>query len=224
MARLIAIEGIDGSGKGTHARLLREALSADGDEVALLSFPRYAETRFGHAIGEFLNGRFGSLGEVHPQLASLLFAGDRYESKAVIDEALSCNDVVICDRYVASNIAHQSAKLDEPDRSELMAWIAAIEFDVYQLPRADLTLLLDLPAATAQQLIARKSARGYTDKAADLQEADGAYLERVRQVYCLLAAEAENWQQIGVERDGQLRSIDDVASEIVTTVRLSASD
>lgn len=219
MSVLIALEGIDGSGKGTQSQRLQQTLTADGHRVALLSFPRYDQTFFGRAIGEFLNGRFGSLDEVHPQLAALLFAGDRFESKPLITDALAQHDLVLCDRYVASNIAHQAAKLEQPQRGPLESWIAQLEFEVYALPRPDLTLLLDLPAATAQQLIARKSARSYTDKAADLQEADTDYLQRVRQVYLELEAADPRWQRIEVERNGQLRSIDDVADEIAAVVR-----
>lgn len=216
---LIALEGIDGSGKGTQSQRLQQTLTGDGHRVALLSFPRYDETFFGRAIGQFLDGRFGSLDQVHPQLASLLFAGDRFESRDVITAALAEHDIVLCDRYVASNIAHQAAKLDQPQRDELQAWIAQLEFEVYDLPRPDLTLLLDLPAAAAQHLIARKSTRSYTDKAADLQEADADYLQRVRQVYLALETADAGWQRIEVERSGQLRSIDDVADEIAAVVR-----
>lgn len=214
MAFLVAIEGIDGSGKGTQAQRLREALDAAGVQTALLSFPRYGQTRFGRAIGEFLNGKFGQLDQVHPQLASLLFAGDRFESAAVIDDAMDSSDIVICDRYVASNIAHQAAKLEGAERVDLIAWIQSVEFEVYSLPRPDLTLLLDLPAATAQQLISRKATRTYTDKAADLQEADGDYLDRVRNVYRELCSQETNWRRVEIESNGQLRKIDEVASEI----------
>lgn len=102
MAPLIVIEGIDGSGKGTQAQQLTERLAATGRRVRLLSFPRYRETLFGHAIGDFLNGRFGQLNEVHPFLASVLYAADRFESKSVLTDALQQSDVVICDRYVPS--------------------------------------------------------------------------------------------------------------------------
>ena len=75
MSLLIDIEGIDGSGKGTQARLLCDRLVQSGVTATLISFPRYADTFFGRAIGEFLNGRFGTLEQVHPFLVSLLFAG-----------------------------------------------------------------------------------------------------------------------------------------------------
>jgi dTMP kinase len=218
MALLIALEGIDGSGKGTQSQRLQEALSADGHRVALLSFPRYEQTLFGRAIGKFLDGHFGALDQVHPQLAALLFAGDRYESREVILSTLDEHDIVLCDRYVASNIAHQAAKLNEPQSDELQSWIAQLEFNVYALPQPDLTLLLDLSVQTAQQLIARKAARSYTNKSADLQEADATYLQRVRQVYLDLQAADTRWLRIDVEQNGKLRSVDEVAREILTVV------
>ena len=159
---LIAIEGIDGSGKGTQAGLMRDALVARGHKTALISFPRYQETFFGARIGDFLNGRFGSLDEVHPFLAATLFAGDRLESRPMLIDALETHDVVVLDRYVASNIAHQAAKRTGDERRTLTQWILDLEFSVNKLPRPDLSILLDLPASTAQTLIAKKNARAYT--------------------------------------------------------------
>lgn len=218
MGLLIAIEGIDGSGKGTQSRRLAESLRRSGVRVALLSFPRYSETAFGRRIGEFLNGRYGALGQVHPLLASLLFAGDRFESRVVLHEALASSDCVILDRYVASNIAHQAAKADGPDRADLRGWIERLEFDIYGMPRADRTILLDLPVSWARRLIADKQPRTYTDKGADLQEADGDYLDRVRALYLELAADA-GWSSVPVVADDRLRSIDEVADDVERAVR-----
>jgi dTMP kinase len=116
---------------------------------------------------------------------------------------------------VASNVAHQAGKRMGDERLRLTEWIERLEFEVYGLPRPDGVLLLDLPASDAQTLIARKSARDYTDKAADLQEADAVYLEGVRQVYRELAASNANWRVISVLRDSKLRSIDDVAGDML---------
>ncbi|MFM7836280.1 MAG: thymidylate kinase, partial [Planctomycetaceae bacterium] len=106
MARLIAIEGIDGAGKGTQASRLKESLAARGLRAAVLQFPRYSATSFGAAIGDFLNGRFGTLAEVHPQLAAVLYAGDRFESRGLLLELMEQHDVVVLDRFVGSNLAH----------------------------------------------------------------------------------------------------------------------
>lgn len=218
MGRLIAIEGIDGSGKGTQSRRLVESLQRSGMRVRLLSFPRYAETAFGRRIGDFLNGRYGALDQVHPLLASLLFAGDRFESRGVLQEALAACDCVILDRYVASNIAHQAAKVDGPDRADLKDWIERLEFEIYGLPRPDRVVLLDLPVPWAQHLVAAKQPRGYTDKAADLQEADGAYLQRVRELYLELAAADPAWKCIPVVTDERLRGVDEIADDVERAV------
>ncbi|MEX0718552.1 MAG: thymidylate kinase [Planctomycetaceae bacterium] len=219
MSFRVAFEGIDGSGKGTQAARLRDALAGDGRRVDLLSFPRYSETFFGRAAGEFLNGRFGPADAVDPFLVSLLFAGDRFESKAVIERADAANDVLIFDRYVASNIAHQAAKLPPDRRDELAAWVERIEYGIHKLPRPNLVILLDLPADEAQRRIARKRPRDYTDRAADLHEEDAAYLARVREVYHELASRGENWRVIDCLRDGEPRSAEEIGAEIAAIVR-----
>ena len=216
---LIAIEGIDGSGKGTQAGRLTERLRSAGVSVQLLSFPRYQATRFGKAIGDFLNGRFGPLDQVHPILASLLYAGDRFESRDALKAAIYANDVVVLDRFVASNIAHQGAKLTGLLREELKDWVETVEFEIFALPQPDLVILLDLPAEAAQKLIAKKSARSYTDKKADLQEADGAYLAEVRSLYLELAANDSRWRIVPCLKDGMLRTIDDIGNETYEIVQ-----
>ena len=212
-ARLIAVEGIDGSGKGTQSRLLTDALNADGRRAALLSFPRYSETFFGARIGDFLNGRFGSLGGVDPFLASLLFAGDRLESKPVLLAALAEHDVVVLDRYVASNVAHQGAKRDGAERAELARRIEHVEFTLNALPRPDVTVWLDLPVPLASRLIAAKAARDYTDRAADLQEENTAYLARVAAVYAELAR-GDGWVRVACAEGDAVRSVEAIAAEV----------
>ena len=220
MSLFIAIEGIDGSGKGTQAARLHANLMSKGHKSALLSFPRYQQTMFGQKIGDFLNGRFGTLETVHPLLASLLFAGDRFESSELIQTATANHDVVICDRYVASNVAHQGAKASGTERNELIEWIQHLEYSIYKLPRADLTLFLDVDVEHAQELIAAKSRRDYTDKAADLQEADANYLRRGRDVYLELARE-QQWTSINCVQGTRVRTIDEIAAEIAAVVEAS---
>ena len=219
MGLLVAIEGIDGTGKGTQARRLVDVLAATGLRTRLIGFPRYSDTSFGRRIGEYLNGKYGSLDAVHPLLAALLYAGDRFESRDLLRQSIADCDVVVLDRYVASNIAHQAAKRSGTERDDLRAFIEQLEFGTYELPRADLVILLDLPATEAQRLIAKKAQRDYTDRVADLQEENASYLEAVRQMYLQLATDNPQWRRIDVLRDGQLRSIVDVGAEILAVVR-----
>lgn len=214
MGLLVAIEGIDGSGKGTQAARLLESLRANGTRCQLFSFPRYKDTQFGAKIGDFLNGRFGNLDQVNPFLVSLLFAGDRFESRQLLLDAIHENEVVLCDRYVASNIAHQAAKVIGEERTELIRWIQYIEHKLYGLPHPDCTLFLDVPVEQATQLIALKAQRTYTARAADLQEADSGYLQKVHDVYSLLAAEGTGWTRIKCVDDGRIKPVDEVAGDV----------
>src|SRR5436305_4094553 len=169
---LIAIEGIDAAGKNTQAGLLRTRAEACGLSAAVLSFPRYGETRYAQFVADYLNGAYGDLGAVGPHFAGLLYAGDRMESRAMVRSLAEMNDLLIFDRYVASNLAYQAAKLAPHRREEFIAWLAEIEYDIHGLPPADVTVLLDVPPATAAQLMTRKRQRSYTADVRDLHERD----------------------------------------------------
>ncbi|MBL8810698.1 MAG: thymidylate kinase [Planctomycetaceae bacterium] len=220
MASLIAIEGIDGAGKGTQAGRLVQSLKDLGYRVDTLQFPRYSQTTFGSAIGDFLNGRFGALNDVHPQLAAVLYAGDRFESRSLLMQMIEENDVVVLDRFVGSNLAHQSAKLDGTERHALIDWIEKVEFGVFGLPRPNLTVLIDMSSQMSRELVSRKAARDYTTQEADLQESDLPYLERVRRCYLALSHSRLDWRTVhGLKDDGSLRTIECVAEEILGLVR-----
>ena len=184
MSVLIAIEGIDGSGKGTQTKRLHHALQNYGLRVFSDTFPKYNTTFHGQLVGEYLNGKFGTLEQVHPFLAAMLFAGDRKEYKAMLNAAMSAFDVVILDRYVLSNIGHQCARVeDEHERTRLQDRILRLEYDLNGMPRPDVQFLLDVPVEIAEGLVAGKKRRDYTTLGADIHEADRKYQARVRDVY-----------------------------------------
>jgi len=220
MSVLVAIEGIDGSGKGTQTQMLCEKLQERGLRTGRLQFPRYSETVFGGAIADFLNGKFGSLDQVHPQLAAVLYACDRFESLSELQALREANDVVVLDRFVGSNLAHQAAKLDGDERRILTDWILKVEHEVFGLPKPSLTILIDMPSEWSRELVGRKEPRTYTDRTADLQESDLPYLERVRRCYQDLAAANESdWSVVaGVGADGSLASIEAVHQKIMQLV------
>lgn len=219
MTLLVAIEGIDGSGKGTQSMRLVERLCEAGFSATRMQFPRYSETSFGTAIGDFLNGRFGDLNSVHPQLAAVLYAGDRFESKKELENALRSHDVLVLDRYIGSSLAHQGAKLEGDERAELWRWIERMEHSVFTLPRPDLNILIDITSDWSQELVGRKEAREYTDQKADIQEADQPYLERVRMCYREIASARDDWTVVQSLQDGQLREIDDINEELLNLIR-----
>ena len=192
--RLIAIEGIDGSGKRTQMDLLAAALRARGMEPGQVSFPRY-ESFFGKMVGRFLNGEFGQLEQVDPHFSALLYAGDRFEAKAELEGALAAGQTILADRYIASNLAHQTARVAPERRGDFLTWLKHLEYTVYGLPAEDLVIYLRVPAAEAQRLVGQKAAREYTRQSRDLQEADLRHLEEAAAVYDQLAREP-NWATV----------------------------
>src|SRR5207245_743402 len=150
--KLIAIEGIDGSGKRTQVELLTTALGERGHSVFATGFPQY-DSWFGKMVGQFLNGELGPLKSVDPHFSALLYAGDRFEAKAKLEAALSNGQIVLVDRYIGSNLAHQTARVDTTKRAAFQEWIEHLEYGIYGLPKEDLVLYLHVPAAEAQKLV-----------------------------------------------------------------------
>lgn len=189
---LIAFEGLDQSGKETQARLLVDALRADGHRVETLSFPDYG-TPIGREIGEALAGRR----EYGADVMQLLYIANRFEKKPRLHEWLAAGAIVVCDRYMASSIAYGEAQgLDA-------AWLADAQRN---LPQPHATVLLDIAPEVAA---ARKRANR------DRYERDMALLARVRESYRRQAAQS-GWLLV----DGD-RPKDAVAAEIRNGLRLT---
>ena len=191
LGKLIAIEGVDGAGKRTQTELLSRALAARGVSCLTVSFPRY-ESFFGRMIARFLNGEFGELQAVDAHFAALLYAGDRLEAKPELEAALSAGKTILADRYIASNLAHQGARVAPEKRAEFLAWLRRLEYGTYGLPAESLVVYLRVQPAKAQQHVERKAARAYTPLKRDLLESNLVHLEQAAQVYDALAAEP-NW-------------------------------
>src|SRR5688500_14078278 len=104
---ILAIEGLDAAGKNTQTQLLVRRARAAGLRVATLAFPRYGQTFFAASVADYLNGRFGDLSAVDPRFAAMLDAGDRFESRGLIERLTTEHDLLVIDRYTASNLAHQ---------------------------------------------------------------------------------------------------------------------
>ncbi len=219
MAFLLAIEGADGAGKATVSAAVVERLRAEGRRAELVSFPRYAETAGGHVLGDYLAGRLPRA--VSPQAAAVLYALDRFESRAHVADVAAANDVVVFDRYVASNMAYQGAQVPPGEAQALMAWIATLECGQFALPAPDLSVYLDTPAQVARGLILKKRRRSYTDEAFDAYEADAALQARVRENYAEMAAAGllGRWATVATTVEGESRRPGEIAAEVVALLR-----
>ena len=184
---LIAIEGIDGSGKGTQANLLVEKLHSVGRTAAIVSFPRYGKTPSSDLIARYLNGKLGPLEAVSPYQAAAIFALDRLESRPHLEALLDEYEIVVADRYVGSNMAYQAVRVPEIDRERFLTWINWLEYDVNHLPKPSVTCYLDVPPTAAVQHVAKKAARAYTSASHDLHEKDLGFQGRVQFGYRYLA-------------------------------------
>jgi dTMP kinase len=218
--KFIILEGIDGSGKRTQLELLARAFTRQGIAFSQISFPNYAGF-FGKMVAQFLNGDFGPLAEVDPHLSALLYACDRLESKAAIDTPLASGKILVADRYVASNFAHQGARVPLDKRAEFLAWLKKLEYGVHGLPVEDFVIYLRLPVAEAHRLVGRKAARDYTKLHRDLQEADLAHLEAAARIYDDLAKQP-NWLMIEcVDAESHaLRAPEAIHQEILAAIEV----
>lgn len=189
---LVVLEGLDGAGKSTQVRMLREYLGAVCPPLDYIHFPRYDSPVYGGLIGKFLRGGFGSIESVHPQLVALLFAEDRHNALSRMKDVLDSGGTVLLDRYVYSNIAYQCAKLnDSGEAEELRKWILDTEFGEFGLPRPDLNIFIDVPIGFVEKSLNAQRAgndRDYLQGQQDIHEADIEFQKKVRAMYRSQAA------------------------------------
>lgn len=183
---LIAIEGVDGAGKRTLSEGLRKAFEAAGKSVATLAFPRYGQSVTADVAAEALHGEHGDLASSAYAMA-MLFALDRAAAVGEIEALGRAHDVVILDRYVASNAAYTAARLRQDAAGEAAAWVQRLEYQRLGLPAPDWQVLLAVSAELAAQR-ARDRAESEPGRARDSYERDDDLQQRTGAVYAGLAA------------------------------------
>ena len=223
--RFLVIEGLDGSGKSTQLKLLREHLEQNEVPYKYLHFPRLEEGVFGDLVARFLRGEMGANDQVDPYLVALIFAGDRADASSQIRQWMDEGNLVIADRYVYSNIAFQCAKLASLEEQErLRNWILEFEFGYHNLPRPDLNLYLNVPFEfTRKQLnIARNGDdRTYLKGELDIHEENLDFQEQVRQVYLSLQEHVDDLEIIEcMDTEGVMLSPGDISNLIVKHMEL----
>lgn len=184
---LVVLEGLDGAGKSTQVKKLRNYLESLFGTIEYIHFPRYDAPVYGDLISRFLRGDFGSNEAVHPQLVALLFAEDRHGAAPGMKEILAKGGTVLLDRYVYSNIAYQCAKqTDNAEAEELRNWIFNTEYGNFALPKPDLNIFLDVPITFVEEKLQsnrKGNDREYLEGAQDIHEADIEFQKRVRSIY-----------------------------------------
>ena len=214
---LITIEGTDCSGKETQSNLLYKKLVKD-NKVFKTSFPVY-DSPTGKIVGGSYLGKSSispclfeeGAANVDPRVASLYYAADRLYNINKIDEYLNEDYIVILDRYIESNMAHQGGKIfDINKRNEIYDWLEKLEYDLLKLPRPDLTIFLYMPYEYALQLKKNRTELDQHELSKEhLLNAEKAYLE---------LANKYNFKTINCVSDNKIKTIDEIHNEVCNII------
>ena len=219
----IVLEGVDGSGKSTQIAALREMFAQTGIPTEYLHFPRFDAPYFGDLIARFLRGELGGVEQVDPYIVAMLYAGDRRDAASMIRGWIQEGKVVICDRYVYSNIGYQCAKVaSAEEREKLREWILSLEYDYFAIPRPDVSLFLDVPFAFTERKLLQEQREGddraYLHGKKDIHEQSMELQRQVRQVYIDAAECDETMHVVDCSIDGQMASPEVIFERIMSVI------
>ena len=220
--KLIVIEGTESSGKETQTKLLVEALNKRNVKIERLSFPCY-DTATGKIIGACYLGKKElcnkylkdsnswfeeGTGEVEGLVSSLFYAADRKYNIKQIEDLLNKGINVVLERYTFSNMAHQGGKMNtQEERFQFFKKMEVLEFDLLNLPKPDLVILLYVPYQITAKLLETRDNTKRDIK--DLRRAEQTYLE-LRALY--------KFKMVECTKNNEMRTIDSIHLEVLANV------
>ena len=220
MGKLIAIDGVDASGKQTHTELLAEHFEDMGKKVRRLSFPVYA-CESSALVKLYLNGSMGKNAEdVDAYAASTFFAADRFATYRMDwhEDYEDSDTLIIADRYVSSNMIHQASKIgDFAEKDKFLDWLYDFEFNLYKIPKPTMTVFLDMPPKYGKMLLSGRNNKFSGEEKLDIHESDFSYLEKSYE-NAKYVAEKFRWKTVPCVTDGNIRPIADIQADIVKIV------
>lgn len=216
MTKIIAFEGIDGTGKTVQMQELASFLQNKGKRVLELSFPVY-DSFFGGLVGRYLTAKDGiAANTVDGKSMALWFALDRFEAFRDLD--YSGYDFLLINRYVLSNAVYQSIRDCDLDKPDLLDFCFELEFEHFRIPRPDLTLVLDMDLDEAAGNVDKKGFREYVGNTRDVYESIDSIQLRARNKYQEFAKKLDSVVFIPCMKDGQLESIRTIAERVQAAV------
>ena len=216
MGKLIVLEGLDGCGKSTQLELLPKNLEKSGIICKKVSFPDY-QNPSSTLVKMYLAGDFGNKpNDVNAYAASTFYCVDRYASyKANWGEFYENGGTVISGRYTTSNAVHQCSKLPENEWEGFLNWLYDFEYNKVAIPKPDKVIFLDMPIEVSQKLLSLRYEGDENKK--DIHVKDTEYLNRCRKA-AVFTAKYSNWDIINCSENGEARSIEDIAADILKCV------
>ncbi len=215
-SKLIVIEGLDGSGKGTQSNLVAQTLKDRGYKVRKLTFPDY-DSPSSSLVKMYLGGELGdSPDDVNAYAASSFYAVDRVASflKDWKKDYEQC-DYIVADRYVTSNLIYQMTKVDDNDRDDFIAWLEDFEYNRLMVPKPDIVIYLDVPPVISQQLMSNRYNGDESKK--DIHEKNMGFLSACRQS-ALYALEKSGWIKLSCAQDDKMKSIESITKQILDII------
>lgn len=220
MGFLIAIDGVDSSGKETQTKLLYERLLSEGADVRAVSFPAYDKPSSA-LVRMYLNGDFGkSPSDVNAYTASAFYALDRFATfKTDWGADYDAGKIILADRYATSNMIHQAGKIEDAgEKQAFLDWIYDFEYNKCGIPKPDITVFLDMPVEYGIKLMEKRANKIDGSGVKDIHERDAAYLKKSYD-NAVFAAEKYGWTRIVCARDGVIRTPEDIHDEVYAAVR-----
>ena len=216
MSKLIVIEGVsDSVGKTTQIKELYNKLIKDGKEVVYHHFPSYGSVG-ASLVEEYLKGNLGKREEIGPYAISSFYAVDRFCAyHNELKEALEDGKIVLLDRYTTSNLIYQGSLFEREKKDEFLDYITDYEYNRLGLKKPDLVIFLKLDKDFSNTL--RKN-RDYDGIDGDINEKDNVFLDKVYD-NSLYVADKYDFKVIECSKEGKLRSIDEISSEIYDVVK-----
>ena len=216
--KIIAIEGIDGSGKGTQLKKLQETLTQMGLSVATRDYPRY-DSFFGAQVGKLLSASEDvSASDVDGKSMALWYALDRFEDFRGYEDGGS--DILLINRFVLSNAVYQSIRDIDLDKPDIVEWVFELEYGHFKLPVPDVILFFDVERESAEKNVDKKGHRDYVGDGRDVYEASSGIQQRARLKYLECAKRYDNIAVIPCTINGEMRSVEDIASSALAELRV----
>lgn len=209
--KIIVIEGLDGSGKNTQARLLCDRLSEDF-KIKRLSFPDY-DSQSSALVKMYLGGEFSDDPmAVNAYAASSFYAVDRIASylknwKKDFEGGVN----FVFDRYTTSNAVYMLSKLEGEEKEAFLSWLVDFEFNKMGLPKPDKVIYLDMPTEISQKLMSKRYEGDESKK--DLHEKNVDFLKICRE-NALFAAENLGWTVIQCSDGEKPYTIEEISEKV----------
>lgn len=214
----VVIDWLDGSGKATQVELLAKKLKDLWKSVKVLDYPRYWE-KSAFAVEKYLNWDYWE--DISAKKASIFYAIDRFDSSFGLKEDLKKYDYIVSNRYVSANMIHQTGKIrDKKEREEFLNWLEELEFNIFEIPKPDKIIFLNVTPEMGQKLVLNKGDRKYLKwwKKMDLHEADKNHLQNAWNA-AMEAVKKYGWVKIDCEIDWKMRGIEEINEEIMVKMK-----